>query len=197
MSLTRAFIALEIPTQTHQEISLKTAWLQKDLDTQLVRWVSPENIHLTLKFLGDITNSKIEQVSQKLSELAGRHEKHKIIVSGLGIFPNMRRPRVIWIGIQAPETLKALHQDLEAETAKLGFPLEKRSFNPHLTIGRVKQHISPPKIEGIRNAISYTNIGFIDTVEVENLHLFKSDLKSSGAVYTKLYSAPLKNLTTR
>ncbi len=191
MSLTRAFIALEIPSQTHKEISIKTAWLQKELGTHLVRWVSSENIHLTLQFLGDITSAKIEDVSQTLSDLAGRHEKHKIIISGLGTFPNMRRPRVIWIGIQVPETLKALHQDLEAATAKLGFPPEKRSFNPHLTIGRVKQHISANKIESIRNAISSTNIGFIDTVEIESLHLLKSDLKPSGAVYTKLYSAPL------
>lgn len=197
MSLTRAFIALEIPTQTHQEISIKTTGLRKDLGTHLVRWVSPGNIHLTLKFLGDISSTQIEQVTQALSDLASKHEKHKIIISGLGTFPNMRRPRVIWIGIQAPEQLRALYQNLETAIAKLGFPPEKRSFNPHLTIGRVKQHISPTEIERIRNIMSNAKVGLIDTVEVENLHLFKSDLKPSGAVYTKLYSAPLNNPSTR
>ena len=140
---------------------------------------------------------KIEQVCQALSGLAGRHEKHKITIGGLGTFPNIRRPRVIWIGIQVPETLKALHQELETATAKLGFPPEKRSFKPHLTIGRVKKHISSDKIDALQIALSGTNIGFIDTVEVEALHLFKSDLKPSGAVYTKLYSAELNNPSTR
>lgn len=197
MSLTRTFIALELPTKTHQEISTQTAWLRQDFGTDLVRWVPPSNIHLTLKFLGDISSAKIEQVCQVLSDITGRHEKHKVTISGLGTFPNYRRPRVIWIGIQAPETLKALHQELEAATAKLGFPPEKRSFKPHLTIGRVKNHISNKNIESLQQALSSTKIGFIDTVEFNALHLFKSDLKPSGAVYTKLYSAALNNPTTR
>lgn len=98
---------------------------------------------------------------------------------------------MIWIGVQAPETLKALNEELEAATAKLGFPPEKRSFNPHLTIGRVKRHISPAEIQSIEQALLSSNISHIDTVEVKDLHLFKSDLKPTGAVYTKLYSAPL------
>lgn len=197
MSLTRAFIALEIPTQTHQEISNQTASLRKNLDAHTVRWVPPGNIHLTLKFLGDVSQTKIEQICEVLSDLAGRHEKHAFKISGLGAFPNTRRPRVLWIGIQAPETLTALYQGLEASTAKLGFPPEKRPFNPHLTIGRVKQHIPPASMQSLQKALSSIKIGYIDTVEVEALDLFKSDLKPSGAVYTKLYSATLNNPQTR
>jgi len=197
MSLTRAFIALEIPNQTHQKISNQTANLRKNLDSQTVRWVPADNIHLTLKFLGDISRTQIEQISQVLSVIAGRHIKHLIKISELGAFPNIRRPRVIWIGIQAPETLNALYQELEGETAKMEFPPEKRSFNPHLTIGRVKQHISQANSQALQNALSSIKIGYIDTVEVEALHLFKSDLKPSGAVYTKLYSAALNKPLTR
>lgn len=197
MSLTRAFIALEIPNQIHQEISTITAKLRQDIGTNPVRWVPPGNIHLTLKFLGNISSAKIDQISQVLSKVAGNHEKHTIIISGLGAFPNIRRPRVIWIGIQAPETLKALFRGLEDAMTNLEFPREKRSFNPHLTLGRVRQHLSPADSQSLQKALSNTNIGYIDKVEVEALHLFKSDLKSSGAVYTKLYSAPLKNPSTR
>ena len=112
---------------------------------------------------------------------------------GLGAFPNPKRPRVIWIGIQAPAGLEALRHGIEAATATLGYPVEKRSFSPHLTIGRVRQNVSSTDMQKIRATLEETQVGSLGTMRVATVHLFKSDLKPSGAVYTRLFSTPLKN----
>lgn len=193
MSLLRAFIAIEIPPEIHKAIETKTAPIQTALSSSLIRWVPVDNIHLTLKFLGDVSPTNVEMLAQMLSAEASHHENIEIKFGGLGAFPNPRRPRVIWVGIQAPAALEALQHGIEAATATLGYPVEERSFSPHLTIGRVKQHIGTDNMQKIRTTIEETKIGLLGTTIVTAVHLFKSDLKPSGAVYTKFFSAPLKN----
>ena len=192
MSLLRAFIAVEIPTRIHKEIESQTAPLRDVLNTSLVRWVPTSNIHLTLKFLGDISPANVDMLAQMLSAEASQHTAFEIQFRGLGVFPNPKRPRVLWIGIQAPAGLEALQSHLEAATAKLGFPVEKRPFSPHLTIGRVKQYVSPTDIQKIRTALEETKVGALGTATVTAVHLFKSELKPTGAIYTCLRSAPLQ-----
>jgi 2'-5' RNA ligase len=193
MSLLRAFIAVEIPPEIHKAIESKTAPLRAALDTSLVRWVPTDNIHLTLKFLGDISPANVEMLSQMLNVEVGQHSTFVLKFGGLGAFPNPRRPRVIWIGIQAPAGLEALQRGIEAATATLGYPSEERPFSPHLTIGRVKQNAGSAGVQKIRTALEETKVGALGAAQVSAVHLFKSDLKSSGAVYTRLFSAPLKS----
>ena len=192
MSLLRAFIAVEIPTKIHKEIERQTAPLRVVLSTSLVRWVPTSNIHITLKFLGDISVTQVDKLAQILNAEASQHSVFEIQFGGLGVFPNPKRPRVLWVGIQAPAELEALQSQLEAAVAKLGFPVEKRPFSPHLTIGRVKQHVSPTDIQKIRTALEETKVGALGTSTVTAVHLFKSELKPTGAVYTRLHSAPLQ-----
>ena len=192
MSLLRAFIAVEIPPEIHKAIESKTAPLRAALDASLVRWVPTDNIHLTLKFLGDISPSNVEMLSQILSGEVSQHSTFALEFGELGAFPNPRRPRVIWIGIQAPAGLEALQRGIEAAAATLGYPSEERPFSPHLTIGRVKQAAGSAGIQKIRSALEETKVGALGTTQVSAVHLFKSDLKPSGAVYTRLFSAPLK-----
>jgi len=192
MSLLRAFIAVEIPPEIHKAIESKTALLRAALDGSLVRWVPTENIHLTLKFLGDVSPANVEMLSQMLSVEVSQHSTFVLKFGGLGAFPNPRRPRVIWIGIQAPAELEALQHGIEATTATLGYPTEERPFSPHLTIGRVKQTAGSAGIQKIRSALEETKVGALGTTQVSAVHLLKSDLKPSGAVYTRLFSAPLK-----
>lgn len=192
MNLLRAFIAIEIPSSIHLAIEENTARLRSVLDSNLVRWTPPANIHLTLKFLGDVSPNTIELLTQMLTAEAGQHTSFEIQISGIGTFPNLRRPRVIWIGLQAPATLEALRRGIEAATARMGFPIEERPFSPHLTIGRVKQTAGPAEAQKIRAALEATQIGFLGTTRVEAVHLFKSDLKPTGSVYTRLFSAPLQ-----
>jgi 2'-5' RNA ligase len=193
MNLLRAFIAVEIPPEIHQAIESETAPLREALNKSLVRWVPTGNMHLTLKFLGDVSPANVEMLTQMLSMEAGQHPVFEIQFGGLGVFPNPRRPRVIWIGIKAPAELEALQRGIEAATAKMGYPVEKRPFSPHLTIGRVKQNAGSTGMHKIRTALDETKIGLLGIAPVTAVHLIKSDLKSTGAVYTHLHSAPLGN----
>jgi 2'-5' RNA ligase len=193
MSLLRAFIAVEIPPEIHQAIEKKTASIRAALNKNLVRWVPTENIHLTLKFLGDVSPTNLEMLAQMLKAEVSKHQEFKLAFGGLGAFPNPRRPRVIWIGIQAPAGLEALQHGIEAATATLGYPTEKRPFSPHLTVGRIKQKVSSAGIQKIRAALEETHIGSLGSTRVSAVHLFKSDLKPTGAVYTQLFSAPLNS----
>jgi RNA 2',3'-cyclic 3'-phosphodiesterase len=193
MSLLRAFIAVEIPLEIHQAIEKQTVSIRAALNPALVRWVPAVNVHLTLKFLGDVSPANVELLKQMLSVEVCQHKPFELEFGGLGAFPNPKRPRVIWIGIQAPAGLEALQHGIEAATATLGYPAEERPFSPHLTIGRVKQNVSAADMQKIRAALEGTRIGSLGRNTVNAVHLFKSDLKPSGAVYTRLFSAPLRN----
>ena len=192
MSLLRAFIAVEIPHEIHQAIQKETAPIRAALNASFVRWVPPSNIHLTLKFLGDVSPTNVELLAQMLSVEISQHQSFEMEFKGMGAFPNPKQARVIWIGIQAPAGLEALQHGIEAATATLGYPTETRSFSPHLTIGRVKQNIGSAGLQKIRTVLEETRVGTLGTTCVTAVHLFKSDLKPSGAVYTRLFSAPLK-----
>jgi 2'-5' RNA ligase len=191
MSLLRAFIAIEIPSEIQAAIARHTAPLQAALDDSMVRWVPTHNLHLTLKFLGDVSPANLELLTQMLTVEASQQGAFEMGFSGIGAFPDARRPRVLWIGIQAPAELEALSHGIEAACARLGYPGEKRPFSPHLTIGRVKQNIQGARLQSIRAALESTRIDHLGTAHITDVRLFKSELKPTGAVYTQLFSAPL------
>jgi RNA 2',3'-cyclic 3'-phosphodiesterase len=191
MSLLRAFIAVEIPAGIRQAVCHTTADLRQGIGS-LVRWVPVDNMHLTLTFLGDVSPSNIDMLSQMIraeADLFGCFEFH---LGGLGSFPSLKRPRVIYIGIQAPAALEALHRGIEAASRRLGYDSEERGFSPHLTIGRVRQNVTATEQQTIRRALEATKIDSLGTARVDSVHLYRSDLKPNGSVYTRLYSAPLK-----
>lgn len=191
MGLLRAFVALEIPPDLQQAVSDAVAPLQTAIGP-LVRWVPKQNIHLTLKFLGDISPANVEMLSQMLRAEAELFPCFDLHLRGLGSFPNPKRPRVIYIGVEAPAALDSLQRGIEAAARRLGYESEERGFSAHLTVGRVKQHISTSEQQIIRRALEETRIDALGTTRVDSVHLYKSDLKPAGSVYTRLYSAPLK-----
>ncbi len=194
MSLLRAFIALEIPATIQDAIQQQTADLRRAANSSLVRWVPVGNLHLTLKFLGDISSSNLQFVTQMLTREASQHPGFNLQVGGLGSFPNPRRARVIWIGVHAPTGLETLQHGIESAAARLGYEADERPFSPHLTIGRVKQNISPADQQRIRAALEVAHVGQLGQAEVTAVHLMKSDLQPTGSVYTRLFSAPLPSL---
>jgi len=121
------------------------------------------------------------------------HETFTMSVGGLGAFPTPRRARIIWIGLEAPPALMALLRSVESVAARLGYPLENHPFSPHLTIGRVGQNVSATDLQRIRAALEGMVVGPLGTVRVEAVHIFKSDLKPGGPVYTHLYTLPMKS----
>jgi RNA 2',3'-cyclic 3'-phosphodiesterase len=191
MTLLRVFIAVEIPLTIRQAISSQTESLRGELGS-LVRWVPVENMHLTLKFIGDAAPANVNQLTQMLTAEAAGCDSFGMQIGGFGSFPNSRRARVIWIGIQAPAALQSLQHCIESAAARLSYEPEMRPFSPHLTIGRVRQQVSASEQQQVRAALEKMQIGALGSAEVTSVHLFKSDLKPTGAVYTRLFSAPLK-----
>jgi 2'-5' RNA ligase len=191
MSLLRAFIAVEIPLPIREAVSTAAAPLHQGIG-QAVRWVPMDNMHLTLKFLGDVSAANVEMLCQMLQAEADLFHCFDLHLEGLGAFPNQKRPRVIYIGIQAPATLEALQRGIDSSSRRLGYESEERGFSPHLTIGRVKQNITSTEQQAIRRALEETRIDSLGTARVDSVHLYKSDLKPTGSVYTRIYTAPLK-----
>lgn len=193
MSPLRAFIAVEIPLDIRQNVEHATSNLRRGTGS-LIRWVAVENMHLTLKFLGDIPSPNVEMLTQMIQAEADSFHCFDIHLTGIGSFPNPKRPRVIYIGIQAPAALEAFQRQLESATRRLGYNVEERAFAPHLTIGRVRQNISPDDQQKIRRALEASKIDSLGIARVNSVHFYKSDLKPTGPVYTKLFSAHLRKI---
>ena len=188
----RAFIAIELLPTTQDEIHTQIQPLKQKMGNSLVRWVPPQNLHLTLKFLGEVPASNLEFLQQILTRESQAQPPFEMQFGSLGCFPNPRLPRVIWIGLQAPATLALMQQNIETEVDKLGYGRRDRSFSPHLTLGRVRQAVSDADMQKIRSALEVMQLGRIQPTRVDSIHLFKSDLHPSGSVYTKIYSARMK-----
>jgi len=190
----RSFIAIELPADLQDTIYASTSGLQESLPKPLVRWVPPKNLHLTLKFLGDVSPANLEQLAEALMVETAKHETFSISVGGLGAFPNSRRARVIWIGMDAPASLGTLQHCVESVAERLGYPPEERPFSAHLTIGRTGQNCSASELAKIRSELDACRVGSLGSVRVEAIQIFKSDLNPAGSVYTRLYSLALKSL---
>ena len=188
----RTFIAVDIDSSILEIIHQKIKSLRKAIGSSAVRWVPTSNIHLTLKFLGDVSPDSVDALTRLIHTEADSNQQFDIHIGGLGSFPNSKRPRVLFTGIQAPAELEALQRGVESATAKLGYKSESRAFSPHLTIGRVRDNITSADQQKIRKTLEEIKIDSLGTARVDSVHLYKSELKPTGAIYTKLFSAPLQ-----
>lgn len=188
----RAFIAVEIPAGIQNAIAQSCASLKNALPKTLVRWVAPQNVHLTLKFLGDVSSTNLKRLAESLQVEVASHVTFSMSVGGIGAFPSPRRARVIWIGLEAPPDLEVLQRGVEAAAAQLGYAPEDRPFSPHLTIGRVGHNVSNTDLQRIRTELEAAKVGELGTFHVEAIHIFKSDLLPNGSVYTHLFALPMK-----
>ena len=184
----RAFIAIKLP----ENIIASIGKIQEDLrsDGFKVKWVRPENIHLTLKFLGNINRADTEKIGSKISESVKTSAPLSLNAKGIGVFPNIKRPRVIWTGVaEQRNQLAGLQRRLDGHLESIGFAKEKRPFKGHLTIARIKQRIDSNRLmHAMKKYAEFESETFI----INEIVLFKSELNPTGAVYTPLMSAPLK-----
>ena len=193
MTTLRTFIAIELDEGLKDNLGRLQDRLREQMSPGSVRWVRPGSIHLTLKFLGDTPLDKVEEVNGALVEAAADASPFSFTVAGLGCFPNSRRPRVVWVGLLEPTgCLDRLRDAVEARVAPLGFPTERRSFKPHLTLGRVHRRASKSELAEIGAVVAASSIGTVDEMAVSAVSYIRSDLKPSGAVYTTLIEAPLE-----
>jgi RNA 2',3'-cyclic 3'-phosphodiesterase len=193
MSVIRAFIAIELSSEIHHRLDQVSKQLKDQLVNMPVRWVPGQNIHLTLKFLGDVSIANLDILTKILENTVSAHHSFEISAGGLGAFPKIHQPRVIWIGLEVPPELIAIQHSLELETARVGYPREERPFSPHLTLGRVSRNVSVVETQAIARALEATKVGFLGVTRVMAVNLFRSDLNPDGAVYTRIYSAHLAN----
>jgi 2'-5' RNA ligase len=183
--LIRSFLAIELP----EAIRRKIEEVQKDLKLSHadVRWVSPEKIHLTLKFFGSIDESRIDPIVKSIGGPTQTSSPFSLAVRGMGAFPRLKNPRVIWMGlVDEKEILPSFQRELEKELRKIGFESEDRPFHPHLTLGRMKSNQGRDELIGRMEKYREEQFG---DFQVEKVVLFKSDLRPSGPIYT-----PLKEL---
>jgi 2'-5' RNA ligase len=193
MKQIRTFIAIELD----ETISAALTDLQEQLKAKVprgsVRWVRPEGIHLTLKFLGNVPVNRIEEIEQALTRVCSGFPAFPFSVGRLGCFPDLRRPRVVWVGVQEESgTLKRLQKAVEDGMAKLGFAPEGRKFDAHLTLGRTQRRASSGDVRRLGQLVSETDISSLGQMEARAVSLIKSDLRPTGAVYTQLAEARLE-----
>jgi 2'-5' RNA ligase len=189
----RTFIAIEFPPEIQENIDQVSQDLRIELKGMPVRWVAAGNIHLTLKFLGDVSLSQVELIKKLLSNITKGHQAFKINVGGLGIFPKPQRPKVIWVGVDAPSDLIDIQNEIEKAVSQIGFPPETRPFSPHLTLGRITQPVNPILINRISECMESSRGVKLGSFEVKAIQLFRSDLKPGGSIYTRLFSGLLGN----
>lgn len=192
MGLLRLFLASELSPDLQDTIHTAAAGLRDMLRGDLIRWVPAHNVHLTLKFLGDVSPTSLDLIKQMMVTEAAQYPAFDVQVEGLGCYPNPRRPRVLWVGLRAPAELASLQRAIDAAAARLGYESEERDFSPHLTIGRVRQNASSTDLHNIRTALDEIRVGWLGTARVDAVHLFKSELRPEGSIYTRLFSAPLR-----
>lgn len=177
----RCFIAIDLSESLKKSVNDCIRQL-KPLSHD-VRWVVPSNLHLTLKFLGEVPDTSVQQLLAVLEPVAQASEPFTLSVTGTGAFPDERRPNILWAGVQAPAGLRTLYLRVEDAMADLGFPKEQRRFSPHLTIGRVKGH------QGMADLMSrfrtFQNT-FFGSIEVHEIAVMQSILKPSGAEYARV-----------
>jgi len=182
----RTFVAIEIPKSIRQQITEFQAELKKE--SAQVSWVNADNIHLTLKFLGDVEADQMNRVRVAVQSGCQAVHPFSVKIEGAGCFPNRKNPRVLWIGIDGEmEALLLLQERVENELTKLGFPKEERKFSAHLTIGRVK---GPSGIQPVIHKME-NSTGRFGEFLVDHVNVMKSDLQPLGAVYSVLSSTKL------
>ena len=175
----RAFVALNLPDVTRQAVWSAIGPL-RDLSLP-VKWVRPDGIHLTLKFLGEIAEARQPEVIAALRRAADGTRPLPLAIEGFGAFPDPARARVLWAGVAPDPGLELLQHAIEREFTPLGFPTEARTFRPHVTLGRAQRDARPAAFRGLEAALAA--LSFAETVVIERVDLMRSTLQSGGAVY--------------
>jgi 2'-5' RNA ligase len=187
----RSFIAIELPDELKRELSALIDRLRAD-SPDVARWIDPAGIHLTLKFLGDVPAGRLDSLTAALTKAVAGFGPFRLEVGDLGVFPESRRVRVVWVAVSG-ETgrLQKLQQAVEGAMEGLGFPVESRAFRPHLTLARVRDRARPEEREAIGQLVAASPFRVATPLEVSTVHLMRSRLAPGGVVYSRSGSVPL------
>lgn len=188
----RAFIAIDPPQEIKNYLAdIQTKLKKSNAD---VKWVKPQNIHLTLKFLGEIDDTKLHKIIDILNGISLNHAGFFMRTAHVGAFPRIQSPRVIWVGIdKGNDRITSIVHELEEKIEKIGLPKEEKSFSSHITIGRTKSSLNREKLSGLLNNAAHEGLATnFPEFFVPNIILFKSVLTPQGPVYETLKEFNLK-----
>ena len=188
----RVFLAVELSSDVRKKLSELQQQLRKTLPP--INWVRPESIHLTLKFLGYVEPSIISQLLSVLKPIGKKQHVFSIDVHGLGVFPQVKHPRIFWIGLTGnTQALQELVLEIEAALEPLGFPPEEKAYHPHLTLARIKRENATVGSALLENQVLEKD-QHLGTLTIDRFTLIQSDLDSSGARYTSLWTVPFSEI---
>jgi 2'-5' RNA ligase len=192
MEQVRCFIAVELPDELKRGLTQLQSRL-KSGEQPWIKWVDPYSTHLTLKFLGNVAVDRIGEITGAIEEAARGMSPFHLEVKELGVFPNLRRVQVAWVGVSGEvDKLSHLQQRIESNLARLGFAPESRPFTPHLTLARLRDQASPAERQRFGQLIVSTRFETAYTIEVDAISLMRSQLTREGAIYSRISSIGLK-----
>ena len=184
----RLFIAINLPADQRRAIFQATVPLREALPT--ITWVAEDRLHFTLKFLGEQPQQDVRALETALGDVVGRHRAISVEMGGVGAFPNLRAPRVVWLGVEHESKLELLQHDIESACAGLGYDVEGRPFRPHITLGRVKRELGRSEVQVLEALVE--SVHFADELDVRSVDLMSSVLAGHGAAYSLLAALPLR-----
>lgn len=188
--LVRAFVAVAIPQTLVERLKQIQRQLAADVGGDAVRWTKPEQLHLTLKFLGTVRGEGVNDLKSAVTRACEGRAPFRLTLEGLGCFPNTRTPRVVWLGINGElENLRKLQMEIDRQTQAFGDHTEERPFQPHLTIGRVK--VQGKEARRVGEAVEHTTVSGPGAWMVQEVGLIQSELAREGARYSTLMNARL------
>ncbi|MGH7168255.1 MAG: RNA 2',3'-cyclic phosphodiesterase [Nitrospiraceae bacterium] len=199
----RAFVAVDLDADSRKVLARAQEQAKDRTVRELsrlapearIQWARPDSIHLTLKFLGEIADTRVEEIRHTLSVTIQAQPRFSVEVGGFGVFPDLRAPRVLWVGVSGQHdqlnSLARLAAEVDSGLDTLGFPREARPFSPHLTLARIKER-SREVGQALTGSGLMTQRESLGSLRVDAVALIRSDLKPSGAVYTRLWEIPLK-----
>ncbi len=188
----RSFIAIELPVEVREQLLILENKLKGKLNIP-ASWVKPDNIHLTLKFLGNVPQEKISYIGDALTTIMQQVPPFYLELDAPGAFPNAKRPRILWVGLAGDlRELVTLHKDIDTVLNCLGFPPENRPFSPHLTLCRIRENMPATLITDIGHTLNTVEVEDNARFQVVELTLFKSLLTPGGPIYTRLITVECK-----
>lgn len=189
----RLFIAIELTSALQEKLTAVTRPWIAVLPEGSVRWVRPEGRHLTLKFLGEVPEERVGEIQAALLSAVDPIPGFPLHVGGFGTFPNLRHPRVLWVGVEDPTgDLARVQAVVEGAMVELGFDPERRAFHPHITLGRVGRRVRGQGLKSLASQLGEVQIDSVGEMKVGQIYLIRSELKPTGAEYTRILAAPLK-----
>ena len=183
----RIFIAVDLPASIKAEVSAFQEGLVRTRAS--IRWTRPESLHLTLKFLGEIEEARLSEIMNVVQRVAASHRQMTLCLTGIGVFPHLRNPRIFWVGLGGEtDRYASLAEEIDLNLSELGFPREERSYKPHLTIGRFK---SPLGANELLSQARHQTLPLL-SFRVSEVTVMRSLLNPRAAVYTPLFNCPLR-----